>query len=90
MIDGGGYPAMAFRRDCHYASKIVHICDVYDALRTNRPYRDAWAAEKVLGYIEEKAGTEFDAELSRSFITMMRKFENRISEAPTEEQPLQI
>lgn len=90
MIDGGGYPAMAFRRDCHYASKIVHICDVYDALRTNRPYREAWAADKVLGYIEEKAGTEFDGELSRSFITMMRKFENRISESHTEEQPLQI
>lgn len=90
MIDGGGYPAMAFRRDCHYASKIVHICDVYDALRTNRPYREAWAAEKVLSYIDEKAGTEFDAELARSFADMMRKFEDRITVAHTEEQPLQI
>lgn len=86
MIDGGGYPAMAFRRDCHYASKVVHICDVYDALRTNRPYREAWAADKVLSYIEEKAGTEFDAELSRSFAAMMRKFENRISVAELENQ----
>ena len=84
MIDGGGYPAMAFRRDCHYASKIVHICDVYDALRTNRPYREAWAAEKVLAYIEEKAGTEFDAELSMQFGSMMRKFEGRITTAHTE------
>lgn len=88
MIDGGGYPAMAFRRDCHYASKIVHICDVYDALRTNRPYREAWAAEKVLAYIDEKAGTEFDAGLATSFAAMMRKFEDRISVAYTEQQPV--
>ena len=88
MIDGGGYPAMAFRRDCHYASKVVHICDVYDALRTNRPYREAWPSEKVLSYIEEKAGTEFDAELAMRFSSMMRKFEGRISVAQAEDQPV--
>jgi putative nucleotidyltransferase with HDIG domain len=88
MIDGGGYPAMTFRRDCHYASKIVHVCDVYDALRTNRPYRDAWESEKVLSYIEEKAGTEFDAELSNSFLAMMRKHEGHIRIAEHENQPL--
>jgi HD-GYP domain-containing protein (c-di-GMP phosphodiesterase class II) len=38
MLNGGGYPKLAFPRDCHEASKLVHVCDVYDALRTNRPY----------------------------------------------------
>lgn len=88
MIDGGGYPAMRFRRDCHYASRVVHICDVYDALRTKRPYRDAWASEKVLSYIEEKAGTEFDADLSRSFISLMRTYEGRIAVAHSEAEPV--
>jgi putative nucleotidyltransferase with HDIG domain len=88
MIDGGGYPALAFPRDCHYASKIVHVCDVYDALRTNRPYRDAWASDRVLTYIEEKSGTEFDAELSTAFIAMMRKFEGQIRIAEHEDQPV--
>lgn len=88
MIDGGGYPALAFPRDCHYASKIVHVCDVYDALRTNRPYRDAWDSEKVMTYIEEKAGTEFDAELAAAFIGMMRKHENSIRIAEHEDQPV--
>ena len=88
MIDGGGYPALAFPRDCHYASKIVHVCDVYDALRTNRPYRDAWASDRVLTYIEEKSGTEFDSELSTAFISMMRKYEGQIRIAEHEDQPI--
>src|SRR5204863_525165 len=33
MLNGGGYPTLRFRRDCHRASKLVHVCDVYDALR---------------------------------------------------------
>jgi putative nucleotidyltransferase with HDIG domain len=88
MIDGGGYPALAFPRDCHYASKIVHVCDVYDALRTNRPYRDAWESEKVLSYIEERAGTEFDAELAQAFTLMMRNFEGQIRTAQREDEPV--
>ncbi len=88
MIDGSGYPAMQYRRDCHYASKVVHICDVYDALRTNRPYRDAWSSEKVLDYLAERAGTEFDSELAASFIAMMRKYEGQIRTAQHETEPI--
>jgi putative two-component system response regulator len=88
MIDGGGYPQLAFPRDCHYASKIVHVCDVYDALRTNRPYRDAWDSEKVIAYIEEKAGSEFDAELAQSFVGMIRNFEGALRIAQREDEPV--
>ena len=80
MIDGGGYPHMHFRRDCHHGSKLVHVCDVYDALRTRRPYRDAWESEKVLAYIAERAGTEFDGEVARGFIRMMQTWERRTAE----------
>jgi HD-GYP domain-containing protein (c-di-GMP phosphodiesterase class II) len=79
MLDGGGYPRVQFPRQAHFASKIVHVCDVYDALRTNRPYREAWHAEKVLDYIDEKAGTEFDPEIARAFIRMMRLWERRLA-----------
>jgi HD-GYP domain-containing protein (c-di-GMP phosphodiesterase class II) len=50
---------------------------VYDALRTRRPYREAWEAERVLGYIAERAGTEFDGEIARGFIEMMKTWERR-------------
>jgi putative nucleotidyltransferase with HDIG domain len=79
MIDGGGYPSRHFRREPHKASKLVHICDVYDALRTTRPYRPAWEAERVLETIQRGAGPDFDAELATAFIQMMRKWERRLA-----------
>jgi putative nucleotidyltransferase with HDIG domain len=92
MINGHGYPSCHYRRDCHKASKLVHVCDVYDALRTRRPYRDAWEAQRVLAYIEERAGTEFEPDAATAFVKMMRKVEGGIqlsTIAPTngESQP---
>ncbi len=77
MLNGGGYPALRFQRDCHYASKLVHVCDVYDALRTDRPYRGALPSEEALGYLAEKAGTEFDPDLVRAFTVMIRERSER-------------
>jgi putative two-component system response regulator len=85
MLNGGGYPSLKYPRDCHRASKLVHICDVYDALRTNRPYRDAWEADKVLGYMEERAGSEFDPELATQFVKMMRERESKVSSVTEDE-----
>lgn len=78
MLDGGGYPRLHFPRAAQYASRVVHVCDVYDALRTKRPYRDARESERVLGYIGERAGSEFDPEIAAGFIAMMRAYEGRV------------
>jgi putative nucleotidyltransferase with HDIG domain len=82
MINGHGYPKQHYDRDCHKASKLVHVCDVFDALRTRRPYRDAWESERVLTYIEERAGTEFEPEAATAFVAMMRKAESGIQLSP--------
>jgi putative nucleotidyltransferase with HDIG domain len=79
MINGGGYPGRHFHRECHKASKLVHICDVYDALRTSRPYREAWESDRVLTNIQSGAGPDFDADLANSFIMMMRQWERRVA-----------
>ena len=42
MLDGGGYPRLRYPRAATLASRLVHVCDVFDALSTNRPYREAW------------------------------------------------
>jgi hypothetical protein len=78
-IGGGGYSHLTVPRDCRFASKVVHICDVYDALRTHRPYREASPASRVLDYIRDRAGVEFDADLARSFIELMTQSDACIS-----------
>lgn len=88
MLDGGGYPAMRFRRDCHFASKLVHVCDVYDALRTTRPYREAWPQERTVAYLEGRAGVEFDSELVMAFTRMMRTMEPQLAVMRDERAPL--
>ena len=85
MLNGGGYPRFDYRRECHQASKLVHACDVYDALRTNRPYRGAWAAPKVLDYMQERAGTEFDPDVVRAFVKMMAEWEPKMATLEAEE-----
>jgi putative nucleotidyltransferase with HDIG domain len=88
MLNGLGYPQVRFRRHCHEASNLVHVCDVYDALRTKRPYRDAWPVEQVLPYIEGRSGLEFDPEYVRAFIAMMRKWESQVAVMADERAPL--
>ena len=87
-IDGGGYPSLAYPRACHQCSNLVHVCDVYDALRTDRPYRDAWEHQRVLDYIEEGRGSEFDPRIARGFIRMMEKWEGRLAVVDSEEEAL--
>jgi len=81
-LDGGGYPKLHDARGAQYASRIVHICDVYDALRTTRPYREAWESERAMGHILERAGVEFDPGIAKSFIAMMRKWDSRVALIP--------
>jgi putative two-component system response regulator len=59
----------------------VHVCDVYDALRTRRPYRDAWESARVLDYIAERAGSEFDPTIATGFAAMMREYDLRVQPA---------
>ena len=81
MIDGGGYPSRRSRRDCHHASMLVHVCDVFDALRTHRPYRVAWETNAVVDYITQRMNTEFHADVARAFVTMLRERELREARA---------
>jgi putative nucleotidyltransferase with HDIG domain len=75
MIDGGGYPRLKYARDCHYASKLVHVCDVYDALCTDRPYRAAWESSRALSYLAERVGQEFDPEIVQTFTEVIHQSE---------------
>lgn len=67
----GGYPTFEFPRTTHYASRIVHVCDIYDALCSKRPWREAWTREQAMAHIESVAGTEVDPSIAAAFIAML-------------------
>jgi putative nucleotidyltransferase with HDIG domain len=88
MLNGKGYPAPHYARPVHPASELVHVCDVFDALRTDRPYRDAWPLEKVLSFLESSAGVAFDPDVVRPFITMIRSNEAAMAVVESEDAPV--
>lgn len=73
--DGRGYPHLPAAREPHYVSRLVRVCDVYDALRSLRVARPAWSAEEAIGLLERGAGTSFDAGLVAAFVRMMAEAE---------------
>ncbi|MBX0326083.1 HD-GYP domain-containing protein [Oscillochloris sp. ZM17-4] len=68
--DGSGYPAGLCGEEIPLAARIFAVVDVWDALTNDRPYREAWPAERALGYIQEHAGTLFDPQVVRTFVEM--------------------
>ncbi len=76
--DGLGYPNMRYARDFHYVSKVISVCDAYDALRTPRSYRPAWEPADALRYVEQGAGTIFDAGVASTFVAFMRRMDGQI------------
>jgi putative nucleotidyltransferase with HDIG domain len=59
-LDGTGYPDGIGARELDLDTRILAVCDVYDALISTRVYRAAWSAEKALGLLFEQSGSAFD------------------------------
>jgi len=76
-LDGSGYPQYVYPRDAHFASKLVHVCDIYDALCAKRPYRDAFSPDHALRIVEDVSGRHLDPDLVNAFATMARQAKTR-------------
>jgi HD-GYP domain-containing protein (c-di-GMP phosphodiesterase class II) len=63
-LDGSGYPDGV--TSLSLETRVLAVCDVYDALCSERVYRDAWSHERALGLLREEAGTAFDARCVRA------------------------
>jgi putative nucleotidyltransferase with HDIG domain len=57
-LDGSGYPDGNTLLSLE--TRVLAVCDVYDALRSERVYREAWSHERAIGLLREEAGTAFD------------------------------
>ncbi|MCX6064683.1 MAG: PAS domain-containing protein, partial [Chloroflexi bacterium] len=73
--DGSGYPRGLSGEQIPLAARLFAVVDVWDALRSNRPYRQAWSKEKVLEYISSLSGTHFDPMAVELFLRMQAENE---------------
>lgn len=66
-FDGSGYPAGTRGRDIPLAARIVAVADVFDALTSKRPYKEAWSLQRGLAYVREQSGKHFDPAVVAAF-----------------------
>jgi len=82
-LDPEGLPLGKKGEDIPLFGRIVALADVYDALSSNRIYKEAWDEPEVLATIEKEAGYHFDPELVEIFfssIDMIKSIQNRYKE----------
>ena len=83
--DGSGYPQGLAGEAIPLSARIVALCDVYDALRSTRPYKPAWSAEKAQALIREQAGQHFDpalVQLMESLFEHIEGVHRRLADEP--------
>ncbi len=71
--DGEGYPQGLKGEEIPLAARIFAVMDVWDALISERPYRDAWTDEKALNQIREGSGTHFDPAIVDVFFKLLEE-----------------
>jgi HD-GYP domain-containing protein (c-di-GMP phosphodiesterase class II) len=59
-LDGSGYPRGLGAPDLGIETRILAVCDVFDALLSKRVYRDAWRLDDALELLSRESGTKFD------------------------------
>lgn len=70
-FNGGGYPTIAHNWKPHFVSQIISIADIYDALRSNRPYRARLEHDQILEILRHDAGIGLNPKLVEVFIDML-------------------
>ncbi|MGQ0640843.1 MAG: HD domain-containing phosphohydrolase [Gemmatimonadaceae bacterium] len=95
-FDGSGYPHRLRGHAIPSLARLVAVVDVYDALVSDRPYREGWQPERAAARIQESAGTHFDPVMATAFVTIepsLRRWyaerreqdqERRLATRPTE------
>lgn len=70
-LDGRGYPLGLTEEQISRETRIITICDFYDALTADRPYREAMPQEQALAIIEAEIGRAIDSECFEGLRTIV-------------------
>jgi CHASE2 domain-containing sensor protein len=81
--DGSGYPNGLAGEEIPLVGRICAVCDVFDALTSKRPYKDAWTVEDALDEVRTQSGQHFDPVLVELFLDLASKL---FAEAPRSER----
>ena len=74
-MDGSGYPYGIKGDEISIGARIIAVCDVYEGITSNRPYRKPMKPERVVKIFEEEAGTKLDADIVKVFLEMYEEAE---------------
>jgi putative nucleotidyltransferase with HDIG domain len=69
--DGSGYPRGLAGEEIPIAARLFAVIDVWDALRSDRPYRAGWTIEKTREHIIEGSGKHFDPQVVEAFLSLL-------------------
>ena len=70
-LDGNGYPAGVTRASLNLGTMLCSIADVYDAMRSQRSYQEAFATDRILAVLKRNDGQQFDQHLVRRFVQLL-------------------
>ncbi len=73
--DGAGYPDGLAGEDIPLPARLMAVADVFDALTTHRPYKQAWPVAEALAYIDARAGRQFDPVVVAALRALQADFE---------------
>lgn len=74
--DGSGYPHGIYGYEIPLSAQITSIADVYDALRSRRPYKKPWTHNECIEYISSRSGKNFNPEIIDEFLSVQQKIEH--------------
>jgi len=88
--DGQGYPYGLSAADVPIGARILNVCDAFDAMTSDRPYRRALQPDEALRELQRGAGTQFDAEVVGCLVSMSRSGSFPLIPSPSSEDLLML
>jgi len=85
-FDGSGYPHGLSGKEIPICARIIAVADVFDALTTDRPYRDPWPWEKALDFIVSLKNMAFDPEIVDIFVEIINELDKSLISTQYTEQ----
>lgn len=71
--DGGGYPDGLAGEEIPHLARIVAIADAFDAMTSDRPYRQGMPADQAFAEVEKMKGRQFDPQMANAFLTIRQR-----------------